>query len=100
MRKIDSLIPGSSVWLKSRSASKAPAMMGASKYQSRTDLLKQMATGITKEVDAGTQARFDAGHASEAAAREIAEDIIFDTLKVTCAETDDGYLTASFDGLS
>lgn len=100
MKTIASLIPGSPAWLQSRSASKAPAMMGASKYQSRSDLIKQMATGITPDVDSRTQARFDAGHASEAAAREIAEDIVCDGLSPVCGATDDGYLTASFDGLT
>jgi len=100
MKTIESLIPGSPAWLKSRSASKAPAMMGASKYQTRNDLLKQMATGLTKEVDASTQRLFDDGHSSEAAAREIAEDILCDGLSPVCGESDDGYLTASFDGLT
>lgn len=100
MKTIPSLIPGSPEWLQSRSASKAPAMMGASKYQTRSDLLKQMATGIKEDVDAATQARFDAGHASEAAAREIAEDILCDGLSPVCGATDDDYLTASFDGLT
>jgi len=100
MKTIDSLIPGSPAWLQSRSASKAPAMMGVSKYQSRNELLRLMATGITKDVDAATQARFDAGHASEAAAREIAEDILCDGLSPVCGSTDDDYLTASFDGLT
>lgn len=100
MKTINSLIPGSPAWLKSRSASKAPAMMGVSKYQTRSELLKQMATGITKDVDAGTQARFDAGHATEVSAREIAEDLLCDGLSPVCGESDDGYLTASFDGLT
>lgn len=100
MKTIESLIPGSPAWLQSRSASKAPAVLGVSKYQTRNDLLRQMATGITQDVDAGTQARFDAGHAAEAAAREIAEDILCDGLSPVCGESDDGYLTASFDGLT
>lgn len=100
MKTIESLVPGSPAWLKSRSASKAPAMMGASRYQTRSALLTQMATGMTKDVDAGTQRLFDAGHASEAAAREIAEDILCDGLSPVCGESDDGYLTASFDGLT
>lgn len=100
MKTIESLVPGSPAWLKSRSASKAPAMMGASRYQTRSALLAQMATGMTKDVDAGTQRLFDAGHASEAAAREIAEDILCDGLSPVCGESDDGYLTASFDGLT
>lgn len=100
MKTIESLIPGSPAWLQSRSASKAPAVMGASKYQTRGDLLKQMATGIKEDVNPATQALFDAGHASEAAAREIAEDILCDGLSPVCGESDDGYLTASFDGLT
>lgn len=100
MKTIESLVPGSPAWLQSRSASKAPAVMGASKYQTRADLLKQMATGIKDDVDANTQRLFDAGHASEAAAREIAEDILCDGLSPVCGATDDGYLTASFDGLT
>jgi predicted phage-related endonuclease len=100
MKTIPSLIPGSPAWMQSRSASKAPAVMGVSKFQTRTELLRQMATGLTKDVDAGTQRLFDAGHASEAAARDIAEDILCEQLSPVCGTTDDGYLTASFDGLT
>ena len=57
------LIQGSPEWLAARTkyftASEANAMMGESKYQSRSALLKQKATGIAEEVDAATQARFD-----------------------------------------
>jgi len=98
--KTITLIPGSAEWLKSRSASKASAMMGASKYQTRTELLSQMATGITKEVDAGTQARFDNGHCTEALARVITEEELDDGLSPISGATDDGYLTANFDGLT
>lgn len=98
--KTITLIPGSAEWIKSRSASKAPAMMGVSKYQTRNDLVRIMATGITPEVDASKQRLFDAGHASEASAREIAEDILCDGLSPVAGQSDDGYLTASFDGLT
>jgi len=100
MKTIPSLIPGSPAWLQSRSASKAPAVMSASRFQTRSDLMHTMATGLAKDVDSATQALFDAGHASEAAAREIAEDILCDGLSPVCGESDDGYLTASFDGLT
>ena len=67
------LIQGSPEWLAARTkyftASEANAMMGESKYQSRSALLKQKATGIAEEVDSATQARFDNGHATEAACR-------------------------------
>lgn len=98
--KTITLVPGSQEWLQSRSASKAPAVMSSSKYQTRADLLRQMATGITPDVDSNTQRLFDAGHASEASAREIAEDILCDGLSPVCGTTDDGYLSASFDGLT
>lgn len=48
-------------------ASEAAAMMGVSPYMTRSELLRQKATGIIPEVDAATQRRFDDGHATEAA---------------------------------
>lgn len=98
--KTISLVPGSAEWLKSRSASKAPAMMGDSPYQTRSQLLHQMATGITKDVDAATQARFDNGHRTEALSRKLAEEIIGEELAPTSAASDDDYLTANFDGIT
>lgn len=100
MKIIDSLIPGSPAWLQSRSASKAPAMMGVSSYQTRNELLQQMKTGITPEVSDHTQRLFDAGHKTEALAREIVEEHLDEPLAPVCGESDDGYLTASFDGLT
>lgn len=98
--KTINLIPGSADWLKARSASKAPAMMGCSLYQTRSELIAQMATGITKEVDSATQARFDNGHRTEALAREIAGEILGEDLSPVSGEDDDGYLTANYDGLT
>lgn len=100
MKVIDSLVPGSPAWLQSRSASKAPAMMGVSSYQTRNELLHQMFTGITPEVSDKTQRLFDSGHETEALAREIVDEHLDDTLAPVCGESDDGYLTASFDGLT
>lgn len=97
---------GSDGWLAERAkcftASEAPAMMGASKHAMRTELLRQKATGITREVDAATQSRFDAGHAAEAAACYIAEDMIGDNLSPLVGRlTVDGLpLLASFDGIT
>ena len=66
---------GSDAWhalrAKHFTASEASAMLGVSKYQTRADLLKRKATGLSEEVDAATQRRFDDGHAAEAAARPI-----------------------------
>lgn len=68
---------GSSEWLALRAnsytASEAPAMMGASKYQTRTDLLKLKKTGIAPDVGQAQQRIFDKGHATEAMARPILE---------------------------
>ena len=71
---------GTQAWLDLRAhyftASELPAAAGESKYQTRGALLKAKATGIAEEVDAAKQRLFDAGHASEAAARPIVEEKI------------------------
>lgn len=79
-------------------ASDAPAMMGVSPYKSRAELLRELATGITEEVDARKQALFDSGHRAEDLARPLAEQIVGDMLYpiVGCS----GRLGASFDGLT
>ena len=100
--KILNLIQGSREWLAHRAAhfnaSDAPAMMGCSPYKTRSDLLRELHTGLAPEVDVATQKRFDAGHRAEALARPLAERIIGDDLyPVTGTE---GRLSASFDGLT
>lgn len=103
--KIVELQQGSNLWHEHRAkhfnASDAPAMMGASKYKTRTQLLQEYATGIRPEVDSATQYLFDKGHAAEAAARPIAEGIIGEDLYPVTG-TSEVYglpLSASFDGL-
>lgn len=97
---------GSDAWhalrAKHYTASEASAMLGASKYQTRADLIKRKATGLAEEIDAATQRRFDAGHAAEAAARPIVEGIIGDDLyPVTMTADVNGLpLLASMDGLT
>jgi len=83
-------------------ASEAPAMLGVSKYSTRSELLAQKKTGITQEVDAGKQRLFDAGHEAEAKARHIAEGIIGQDLfpMVGTREVDGLPLLASFDGIT
>lgn len=104
MKTIHNLIQGSAAWHQhratARNASDASAMMACSPYKSRTALLKERATGITPEVDAATQARFDRGHAIEEIARPLAEAFICEDLSPVIGTTDDGYLSASFDGLT
>ena len=96
------LIQGSADWhafrLDHDGASESPAMLGLSRYVTRNELLAQKSSGIAKEVDGGTQSLFDAGHAAEAAARPLAEEIIADELfPVTYSY---GHLSASCDGLT
>lgn len=95
---------GSEQWLAhrrtTRNASDAPAMMGASPYVSRAELVKRYATGIQPDVDAATQRIFDRGHAVEPALRAMAEQIIGDDLYPITGTSDDGYLGASFDGVT
>lgn len=104
--KIHTLAQGSSEWHQLRAkhfcASESASVMGFSKFKSRSELLKEKATGLVKEVYAATQRRFDAGHAAEVAAREIAEEIIGEELYpcVGTLEVDDLPLLASFDGLN
>ena len=93
---------GSIEWHQARAkcfnASEAPAMMGVSKYMTRSELLKQKATGIIPEVDSVTQARFDMGHMTEALARPLVEAIIGEELYPIVATDDSGKYLASSDG--
>lgn len=81
-------------------ASEAPVMMGASKYQTRDELLRQKATGIVPEVGRQQQALFDRGHATEAAARLILEEMTGEDFYPITAVSDDGTLLASVDGIT
>lgn len=97
--KTITLTPGSTEWVRSRSASKAPAMMGCDPKTSRSELLRMMATGLGKEfTDWQQKYLLDKGHVSEVGARDIAEDILCDGLSPICCATDDDYLTAAPDG--
>jgi len=73
-----------------------------SRYVSRADLLHQKATGITKEPDDATQARFDRGHQAERSARPLAEKIIGEELAplTMTADVDGLALLASMDGIT
>lgn len=97
---------GSPEWLAIRAkhftASEAPAMLGISKYKTRQELLREKATGLTEEVDANKQRRFDKGHEAEAVARPLAESYLQEDLFPATGATEiDGLpLLASFDGLT
>lgn len=100
------LLQGSSEWAEFRlsclTASEAPAMMGVSKYQSRDDLIKTKATGISPEISEYQRAIFNRGHESEASIRSHAETIIGSELYPITGllEVDGLRLLASFDGLT
>jgi len=98
--KIHNVAQGSAEWLalraRFRTASEAPAMMGASKYQTRTDLLAAKKTGITPDITPSQQFIFDKGHATEALARPLTEALIGEELYPIVAT--EGNLLASMDG--
>jgi len=100
--QIVNLPQGSAEWLAHRSkhlnASDAPAMMGCSPYKTRSQLLKEMATGMSAEVNAATQRRFDEGHRFEALARPMAEKIAGEEFYPCVGVL--GRFSASFDGLT
>lgn len=98
--KVHTVAQGSDAWHALRAdhntASEAPAMMGASKYQSRTELLAAKKTGITPDVTSSQQFIFDKGHAAEAGARPIVEEMIGEELYPVVGT--EGNLLASLDG--
>lgn len=100
--KAVNLIQGTPEWHAHRAnhfnASDAPAMMGVSPYKTRSQLLHEMATGITPDVDPATQRRFDDGHRFESLARPLAEEIIGEVLYPVTGTN--GRHSASFDGLT
>jgi len=98
------LIQGSPEWHAHRNkknvknASDAPAMLGESPYETRTELLHRKSTGITKPVDAAQQRRFDDGHRYEALARPLAAEIVGAVLYPVTGINGD--YSASFDGIT
>ena len=70
--------------------------MGASKFQTRNDLLAMKKTGIVPDVTPQQQAAFDRGHATEEMARPLAEEDIGEELYPIVGTS--GNLLASMDG--
>lgn len=74
------LVQGTAEWHEHRAkhfnASDAAAMLGIGKYKTRSQLLRERATGVIPEVSAATQALFDRGHEIEAIARTFAEEYL------------------------
>lgn len=105
MKQTHTLVQGTPEWALHRSkffnASDAASMLGLSKYKSRTELLREIKTGIIPEYNSATMARFAKGHEYEAIARPWAEEIIETELYpvVMSNEIDGIPLSASFDGI-
>ena len=106
VRTTHDVVQGTGPWLQLRqgydTASEAPAALGVGKYTTRAELLRQKHTGVAKEYDQGTLARFRAGHNAEAAARQMAEVLVgSDLYPVTMSVDIAGLrLLASLDGLT
>lgn len=102
IRKVHNLTQGSPEWhafrAKHFTASEAAAMMGASPYTTRDQLLRQKKTGIAPEVSEATQRVFDNGHRVEALARPFIEAEIGQDLYPAIYSYD--FLSASCDGIT
>jgi predicted phage-related endonuclease len=100
--KVIDVVQGSPEWLVLRTryntASEAPAMMNASRFQTRADLIRQKAVGGAEEVGAFKQALFDRGHATEAAARQLLENRLGEGLFPVTMVSDCNTMLASMDG--
>lgn len=98
--KVHNVQQGTPEWLALRAshftASEAPAMMGASKFQTRNDLLAMKKTGIVPDVTPQQQAAFDRGHTTEEMARPLAEEDIGEELYPIVGTSSN--LLASMDG--
>lgn len=100
-----SLQQGSPEWLAHRrahrNASDASVMMGACPSISRRELVKLQATGLEREHSEYVQ-RFilDKGHGVEPKLRALAEAFTGEDFYPITGTSDDGYLSASFDGVS
>lgn len=102
---IHQLQQGTEAWHKFRAehftASDASAMLGYSKYKTRTELLQEKKTGITPEVTPAQQALFDKGHLTEAMARAILEERMADEFfPVTGTSSKRTEIAASLDGMT
>ena len=105
-RTTHKLVPGTPEWDQHRAAcfnaSDAAAMLDMSPYKSRSELIREVATGVRPDVSPELQRRFDDGHRFEAAVRPLAERLIGEELftPIMSVEIDGMRLSASFDGLT
>jgi len=78
--QIHDLVQGSPEWLAYRAGCNNSSDLASAKnespYKSRSEFIREVATGVTEEIDTAKQKRFDDGHRFEALARPLAEEII------------------------
>ena len=104
--KLHEVAQGTPEWHQLRdthlTASDASAMMGASKYKSRAQLMKEKKYGVKEDITPAKQALFDKGHAAEESARQLLEVDMLECFApvVGSAEIEGLNLLASLDGLS
>lgn len=103
--RVIKLIQGTPEWIahrmKYRNASDAPAMMACSPNKKRSELVREIATGISPEFSDFVQKRIlDKGHDFEKLARPLADAILDEELFPVTAVADEGIYGASFDGIT
>lgn len=95
---------GSPEWLAhrktTRNASDAAAVLDCSPYKKRSELVRELATGIAREFSPEQQAILNSGHIFESLARPLAEKIVGEEFYPVVGVHDDGVYGASYDGLT
>lgn len=105
MKTISNLQQGSDEWkghrAKHNNASEASAMMGVSPHTTRSELVRMVATGDEKEFSDYVQRYIlDKGHENEAFARKLLEKALGEELFPVTVVDDEGWLSASLDGIT
>ncbi|MEW5248886.1 YqaJ viral recombinase family protein [Microbulbifer sp. 2201CG32-9] len=102
--QILNLTQGSVEWHAARvnyfTASEAPAMMGESKYKTRSQFIKEKATGLSEGITDAQYRLFQKGHEAEASIRSHIEHELGDELFPATGVSDCGTYLASFDGIT
>ncbi|WP_422097518.1 endonuclease [Variovorax sp.] len=100
--EIVNLVQGTPEWHAHRAAhynaSDAPAMMSVSPYKTRSELVREYATGLRAEVGAAQQRIFDNGHRYERLAQPLTEKIVGQQMAPLVGTN--GKYSASFDNLT
>ena len=103
--KVLNVQQGTDQWHKERAnrygASEAPAMMGESKYRTRSDLIQEKATGATPAISPRQKILFERGHEAEESARPVIEEEYgIELFPATGVHDELDHLLASLDGIT